>query len=89
MSDQPEPAELFDEDGQVRMRRFLIACVSFAIVLAAATTLLVRVTSPDNGWGSALGIGAMIGFWMSPLGGAVFGNGLHEITKERTAGTAH
>jgi opacity protein-like surface antigen len=85
MSDQPAPAPMFDGDGQLRMRRFLIACASFAVALAAATALLVHAVSPEGGWNVAIAIGAMIGFWMSPLGGAVFGNGLHEIKKERRA----
>ena len=90
MSDQPAPEELFDSDGRLRMRRFLIACVSFALVLAAGTALLVHTTAPEGGWTVAIAIGAMIGFWMSPLGGAVFGNGLHEIEKDRQGGgSAH
>ena len=54
-----------------------------AIVIAIGVTFGMYAADPDGGWGAATGVGAMIGFWMSPLAGAVCGNGFHEVMKER------
>ena len=75
---------LLDEDGKLRLRRFMIATVASAIVIAIGVTFGMYAADPDGGWGAATGVGAMIGFWMSPLAGAVCGNGFHEVMKERT-----
>jgi len=74
---------LLDDDGKLRMRRFAIATVASAVVLAAVVALLMHLADPDAGWGVAIGVGAMIGFWMSPLPGSLIGNGFHEINKHR------
>lgn len=74
---------LFDADGKLRMGRFMVATIASAIAIGALTTWAVHAAAPEGGWSVAIGIGAMIGFWMCPLAGAVFGNGLHEIAKDR------
>ncbi len=74
---------LLEADDQDRMHRFVVATLVSAVVLGAVVTVLIHVADPDGGWGVAAGVGAMIGFWMCPLGGAVFGNGGFEIAKER------
>jgi len=76
---------LLDDDGKLRMRRFVVATLSSAVVLAGVVALLMHLAAPDGGWGVAIGVGAMIGFWMCPLPGALIGNGFHEINKHRQA----
>jgi hypothetical protein len=61
---------LLDEDGKLRMHRFIVATVASAFVITAAVTVLMHLADPDAGWGVAAGVGAMIGFWMSPLPGS-------------------
>lgn len=74
---------LLDNDGKLRIRRFAIATISSAIVIAAGVAVAMYAADPDGGWGVAVGIGAMVGFWMCPLAGAVVGNGFHEIMKDK------
>lgn len=74
---------LLDDDGKLRIHRFIIATVASAVVIAAAVALGMHAADPDGGWNVALGIGAMIGFWMCPLAGALIGNGYHEVMKDR------
>ena len=74
---------LLDADGETRVRRFAVATLASAFVIAAFVSVAMYAASPEGGWGVAIGVGAMTGFWMCPLGGAVFGNGMHEIAKER------
>ena len=70
------------------MRRFLIGTAIGAVLLTAGTTITMIILTPDGGWTAALGVGAMIGFWMSPLGGAVIGNGYHEHMLDRAKAEA-
>lgn len=79
---------LLDGDGKIRIRRFAIATISSAIVIAGGVAVAMYSADPDGGWGVALGIGAMIGFWMCPLAGAVVGNGFHEIMKDKAKAEA-
>ena len=74
---------LLDNDGKLRIRRFAIATISSAIVIAAGVAVAMYAADPDGGWGVAVGIGARVGFWMCPLAGAVVGNGFHEIMKDK------
>ncbi len=84
MSDHPQAqTPFFDADDSRRMARFMTATISSLFVLAGLTTLLVHALSPESGWTVAMGVGAMLGFWMSPLAGAVVGNGYHEIVADR------
>ncbi|MEZ5165530.1 MAG: hypothetical protein R2695_03205 [Acidimicrobiales bacterium] len=82
-AEEAASAELFDDDGKLRMKRFIVATLASAVAIAVLVGVLMHVAAPDGGWATAMGVGAMIGFWMCPLGGAVFGNGLHEIDKDR------
>lgn len=74
---------LLDDDGRLRMHRFVVATISSAVVITTAVTFGMYAADPDGGWAVAFGVGAMIGFWMGPLLGAVIGNGYHEIMKDR------
>ena len=74
---------LLDADGKVRMRRFAIATISSAIIITLGVGFAMYAADPSGGWAVAFGIGAMIGFWMCPLAGAVIGNGYHEIQQDR------
>jgi divalent metal cation (Fe/Co/Zn/Cd) transporter len=79
---------LLDDDGKLRMHRFIIATIASALVIAAGVAVGMHSADPDGGWNVAFGIGAMIGFWMCPLAGALIGNGYHEIMKERAEAQA-
>ncbi len=79
---------LLDNDGKLRLRRFAIATISSAIVIASAVAVALHSADPGGGWGVALGVGAMVGFWMCPLAGAVVGNGFHEIMKDKAKAEA-
>lgn len=79
---------MLDDDGKLRMHRFVVATLTSAVVIAAAVAVGIHVAQPDGGWNVAFGVGAMIGFWMCPLAGAVIGNGYHEIMKDRAAAAA-
>lgn len=79
---------MLDDDGKLRMHRFVVATLTSAVVIAVAVTVGIHLAQPDGGWTVALGVGAMIGFWMCPLAGAVIGNGYHEIMKDRAAAAA-
>lgn len=74
---------LLSDNGKLRLHRFVIATISSAIVIAGAVAVAMHAADPGGGWGTALGIGAMIGFWMCPLAGAVIGNGFHEMMNDR------
>ncbi|MFQ5556523.1 MAG: hypothetical protein ACE5GB_03310 [Acidimicrobiales bacterium] len=76
-------ARLVDEDGARRFRTVAISIVAAIVIVTLATTALVQLFVPDWGGGAALGIGAMVGFWTSPLTGGVAGNGIHELREER------
>ena len=94
MSDQPvSPTPLFDDDGKTRMQRFMTATITSAFLITGLTALLMHSAAPAGGWAVAFGIGAMIGLWMSPLAGVVFGNGFHEFANSRdklmSDGAAH
>ena len=78
----------FESDERLRMRRFLIGTAIGAVLLTAGTTITMAVLAPDGGWTVAFGVGAMIGFWMAPLGGVVFGNGYHEMMADRAKAEA-
>jgi hypothetical protein len=69
---------LLDDDGKLRIRRFAVATLASAIVMAVGVAFAVHTADPSGGWAVAFGIGGMIGFWMCPLAGAVIGNGYHE-----------
>jgi hypothetical protein len=74
---------LLDDDGRLRMHRFIVATLSSAVVIAACVAVAMHAADPSGGWNVALGIGAMIGFWTGPLAGALIGNGFHEVMKDR------
>lgn len=74
---------LTNADGDLRLRRFAVATVSSAILVAAVTGVILKMTAPVDTWTAAVGLGAMIGFWVSPLLGALIGNGYHEIMADR------
>lgn len=74
---------LLDDDGKLRIRRFMIATLASAVVITVGVTFGMYAADPDGGWAVAFGVGAMIGFWMCPLAGAVIGNGYHEVMKDR------
>lgn len=76
---------LLDGDGKLRLRRFVIASVASAVVMTVGVGLAMYAADPSGGWAVSFGIGAMIGFWMCPLAGALIGNGYHEVMKERDA----
>jgi hypothetical protein len=79
---------MLDDDGKLRMHRFVVATLTSAVVIAVAVAVGIHLAQPDGGWAVAFGVGAMIGFWMCPLAGAVVGNGYHEIMKDRAAAAA-
>ena len=79
---------LLDDDGKLRMRRFLIATLSSAVVMTIGVALGVYAADPSGGWAVAFGIGAMIGFWICPLMGGLIGNGYHEVMKDRAKAAA-
>ncbi|MEQ8839868.1 MAG: hypothetical protein RIB98_02730 [Acidimicrobiales bacterium] len=74
---------LLEDDDRLRMHRFVVATLVSAVIIAVSVSVLMHVADPEGGWGVAAGVGAMFGFWMCPLGGAIFGNGFHEIDVER------
>ena len=53
-----------------------------------ATAIILKLTAPVDTWTAAFGLGAMIGFWTSPLLGALIGNGYHEIMADRAKAAA-
>lgn len=80
---------LVNADGAIRLRRFATATLaSFAVVTAVTTILMASLAPGVDTWAAAVGLGAMIGFWTSPLLGAVIGNGYHEILKDRAEAQA-
>ncbi|MEM7143465.1 MAG: hypothetical protein AAF548_20790 [Actinomycetota bacterium] len=81
MSDFATP--LGDESDARRVRRFALATLASAIAVTAVTAAVLGLLAPVDKWEAALGLGAMIGFWMSPLLGVVIGNGYHEIAESR------
>lgn len=90
MSDEAkDPTRLLDPGDVTRMHRFVVATLVSAVIITIATTVLMHTAAPDGGWGVAFGVGAMTGFWMSPLAGAVIGNGFHELEHDRLEAAAH
>ena len=87
MTDHSTP--LLDDDGKLRMHRFIVATIASAIVIAVGVAVGMHTADPSGGWTVAFGIGAMIGFWMCPLAGALIGNGFHEIMKDRAESEGH
>lgn len=80
---------LLDDDGKLRMHRFIVATLASAVVIAVAVAVGIHTADPSGGWGVAFGIGAMMGFWICPLGGALVGNGFHEVMKDRAGASDH
>lgn len=76
-------APLVDNDGTVRLRRFAFATGVSAILITGVVAVVLGLTAPVGTWPAAVGLGAMVGFWMSPLLGALIGNGYHEIMHDR------
>ncbi|MBT4678117.1 MAG: hypothetical protein HOH21_08795 [Acidimicrobiaceae bacterium] len=82
MSTQMYETRMFDEDGQRRVRSVVFATAGSAIGITLFLTVTTYLISPEHGWVAALGLGAMSGIWVSILGGAVLGNGIHEARAE-------
>ncbi|MDG2028258.1 MAG: hypothetical protein P8J50_14215 [Acidimicrobiales bacterium] len=81
MSDFASP--LVDENDALRFRRWVIATVVSAVVVSVGTALALKSFAPVDQWPAAFGLGAMVGFWLCPLTGAVIGNGYHESLQSR------
>ncbi len=73
----PTETRLFTPEGADLFRTVAISMAVAVVVVTAAMTLLVKAVAPDWSTAGAFGIGAMVGFWSSPLVGGVVGNGIH------------
>lgn len=73
----PTETRLFTEEGADLFKTVAVSMVVAMIVVTIAMALAVKAIAPDWSTEGALGIGAMVGFWSSPLVGGVAGNGIH------------
>lgn len=79
----PTETRLFTEEGADLFRTVAVSMLVAMIVVTAVMTLVVKAMAPDWSTGGAFGIGAMVGFWSSPLVGGVVGNGIHHYRMHR------
>ena len=85
---EPDPNPLVDGRDIDRVRIVVIFTIAAAFLVGAGVAVAFHAFGPEYGWGAAIGVGAMVGFWTCPLFGAVVGNGLHEFRLEK-AGEGH
>lgn len=88
MSDGDFDNPLLEPSDVNRMKTVTIAILVSLVVITGVVGTLVYLMEPDWGGASAFGIGAFVGFWMSPLAGGVAGNGIHEH-RLGSLGSAH
>ncbi|MBP91736.1 MAG: hypothetical protein QF628_07315 [Acidimicrobiales bacterium] len=76
---------LVDEEGKKRLMTVLYAGLWSLVLLTALVTVTHHLIEPQHGWISSLGVGGLVGFWVSILAAGVAGNGVYELRHERHA----
>ncbi len=80
--------DMLDPDDNRRVKTVAFAIVIAMLVVGGVTAGLFYAAASEHGPWAAIGVGALVGFWTSPLFGGVAGNGLHEWRMEQ-AGHGH
>ena len=78
----PVEHRLVDEDGKKRLMTVLYAGLWSLVLLTALVTVTHHLIEPQHGWVSSLGVGGLVGFWVSILAAGVAGNGFYELRYE-------
>jgi hypothetical protein len=79
----PVEHRLVDEDGKKRLMAVVYAGLWSLVLLTALVTVTHHLIEPQYGWLSSLGVGGLVGFWVSILVAGVAGNGYYELRYER------
>ncbi len=77
---------LVDDAEHRRLKTVLYAGIWSLVILTGLVTLTHHTIEPQHGWIPSLGVGALVGFWVSILMAGVAGNGIYEIRHERHVG---
>jgi len=78
-------SRLVDDEGKKRLMTVMYAGLWSLIILTALVTVTHHLIEPQHGWVSSLGVGGLVGFWVSILAAGVAGNGIYELRSERHA----
>ena len=76
---------LVDEAGKKRLMTVMYAGLWSLVILTGLVTVTHHLIEPQHGWVSSLGVGGLVGFWVSILAAGVAGNGVYELRYERHA----
>ncbi len=73
-----------NKEGAQRLRTVAVSILVSLLALTILITATYYLIIPDHGWISALGVGFSTSLWLCVFVGAVAGNGIHEIRREKS-----